>query len=220
MRLMRLFGAAALWACGVLMVASLSWVAINSAGRQVVDEAVAVGDVVPSGSEPFGGGSTEVTPTSGPTGAGPNRTVPVPTPATAPSGTPSPITPPAATAARVATRTAGVSASPSVPETRIPTSSPQLPETSPPQAPPPGPVSALRVTAGGTLWVECTGSVMSDYISTPEDGWSGTRSQHGPAEVHATFVRNRTEIEVRAACRAGQPSFSVDTEERDGDNHR
>ena len=209
MRLMRMLGVALVWVLGVALVASVSWVAINSAGRQVVDTTAvnivkADGDV--AGTLPPTSPSTPSTP---------------PTPPTPPTPSTSPTMSTAATSTTTGTPGSAldVPVSANQPGSGRPTIQSQNPPQAPPSAPSAGPLSDTLVTAGGAVWLECTGSLISNSLVQPHDGWSAERYQR-PGDVQAHFDRRDVRIDVQATCVAGQPRFLMRTEKRDHDEYR
>jgi hypothetical protein len=197
MRLMRMLGVALVWVLGVALVASVSWVAINSAGRQVVDTTVvttikADGDVV--------------------------GMLPTISPSTRPAS-PSMSTAATSTTTRTPGSALDVPVSASRQESGQPTTRSQTPRPQVPSSPPSaGPLSDTLVTAGGVVWLECTGASISNSLVQPHDGWSAERYQQ-PWELGAHFDRRDVRIDVQATCAGGQPRFSMRTEKRDHDEY-
>lgn len=198
MRLMRVVGGVLTWGIGVAAVAALASVAINSAGQQVVARTVIAGQP---------DGLTAVTPTTGPTPSGPSPS-PSPSaslgPATAATSTTSEHAKDPGSSSATAgpttstSRTATKSAEPTRPTPPAPTSAPTV-----------TPMSDVRGTSGGAVWVECTGPLVTDALVQPNDGWSARTGQHGPGDLQAHFVRSSSRIEVTVVCSGGQPYFSV-----------
>jgi hypothetical protein len=192
MRVMRSLGAALIWLLGVVLVASVSWVAINSAGRQVADNVnLAAGD-------PWAGGTPgdSLTPTSAPTPSSASTRPPDPSGSPTGHGTAQSTTSGPVHSATGSTRASQSSVSPSTsPSTTRPTG--------------PAPVSATQQTNGGSVWMECTGQTVTNSLALPNDGWSATRSQRTPSDLTVRFSRSTTRIDVAGSCVAGQPHFDV-----------
>jgi hypothetical protein len=202
MRLMRMLGVALVWVLGVALVASVSWVAINSAGRQVVDTTVvttikADGDVV---------------------GTLPTTSPSIPSISSTLSTSPSMSTAATPTTTRTPGSALDVPVSPRRPVSGQPTIRSQDSPQAPPSAPSAGPLSDTLVTAGGAVWMECTGALISNSLVQPHDGWSAERYQRA-GDVQAHFDRRDVRIDVQATCVGGQPRFSMRTEKRDHDEY-
>jgi hypothetical protein len=196
MRLIRMLGVAVVWVLGVALVASVSWVAINSAGRQVVDTTVvttikADGNVV---------------------GTFPTTSPSIPTISSTLSTSPSRST----AATPTTTRTPGSALDVPVSPRRPVSGQSTIRSQNPPSAPSAGPLSDTLVTAGGAVWMECTGALISNSLVQPHDGWSAERYQR-PGDVQAHFDRRDVRIDVQATCVGGQPRFSMRTEKGDHD---
>ena len=194
MRVMRALGAALIWLLGVVLVASVSWVAINSAGRQVVDNV----DVAAADPWAAGNPSDPLTPT--PAAPSSSASTPTPTPTGTPTGHGSGVPSTATGPVHGDTGSTGVTPTSASPATSTATTR---------ATPTPAPVSATEQTAGGSVWMECTGQTVTNSLALPNDGWSATRSQRTPAELAVHFSRSTTRIEVDGSCVAGQPQFSV-----------
>jgi hypothetical protein len=204
MRVMRSLGAALIWLLGVVLVASVSWVAINSAGRQVVDN-VDVAAADPWAADAPGdapGDALRATP------AAPSSTTtpPTPVPTSSPTGHESGGA--SSTSGSTHGVTGSTSATPTSPRPSTNTSTTRV-------TPVPAPVSATQQTDGGSVWMECTGQVVSNSLALPNDGWSATRSQHTPADLSVHFSRSSSRIEVDGSCVAGRPHFSVKSDHGD-----
>jgi hypothetical protein len=204
-RLIRMLGVALLWAAGVAFVASASWVAINSAGRQVVD-----GSVVSTTRSDRSDRS--VSAPAGQTSA-----------AGTPSGTPS-ARPRPATSSEPARRPGNVtgaqvsSSSPSGEAT--PTRASDVESGRMPGTPGPLPVSNTLPTPGGVLWLQCTDQVISDFLAQPGSDWSASAGTNSPGELEVHFTRRGVNIQVLGTCPGGEPHFTVRTDdgEHDGEH--
>jgi hypothetical protein len=212
MPLMRMLGVAVMWAAGVALVASISWVAINSAGRQVVDTSVVT---TRADDSPAGAGTSPATaPTrQGSSSPAMSQTVP-PTPTgtrTRPGPTDAPATP----------------GTPGTPGTRGPDLPPTRPRTPQQPLPPPGPgpLSDTKSTASGVFWLECTGPRVTSLWVQPSDDWSADPQQRNLGRIDVYFTRpHTTTLEVVGTCVGGEPHFEVHTHQvtrddgdRDGD---
>lgn len=201
MRLMRWVGVVLGWSLGVVLVALVSWVAINSAGRQVVEDSVAtrlangagsVADpVMPRPSAVLSPSVADATTPDSPT-TGSDTAEPSPTDV----GVPVRDAPAASTGS--------------------PTRSPAVPTSSPPPASPPPPPATVQepqpvangwTTPGGYIWMECTGSRVSNAYAVPAFGWSARASQHSAEDLEVYFTRHSALIEVIGTCPGGQPHF-------------
>lgn len=207
MRLIRMLGVALVWVMGVVLVASLSWVAINSAGREVVDTAVIVADPRTAVS-----GSTvdEV----------------VPTPSTVTSLAPPSFITGSGPSTSAGQKTGGTSGSTATAERSGSSHAPTRPALSASSAPTQTvptvvPAADTMATSGGVVWLECTGPVISDLLVQPNTGWSAGNAMRGSGELDVRFGRKDTNIEVTGTCPSGQPHFDVRTSEHkdDGDDH-
>jgi hypothetical protein len=206
-RLIRMLGVALLWALGVAMVASTSWVAINSAGRQVVDTTLSTG----AGGARGGLGSD-----AGAAGAVPDQVGRTPSGVTS-LAPPSSISRSGPTASGSPRRSAGtVEPSPagSLPNNRV---APRTPApggdagTVPPTASGPSPLSDTMSTVGGVVWLQCTGAKVSNYLAQPSSDWSGTADQPDAGTLLVDFVHLTSGIRVIGSCPSGQPHFDVGT---------
>lgn len=171
------------WVLVVAAGASVAWLAIGPAGREVttlgqsraapvvVSPAVTVGPSTASN-------PPHPTPTDPGYSASPNAGVP-----------------PAATRA----------VAPSVPS-RAATQAPSAAST--PAAP--ASTSAALAVAGGTVWAVCTGGVARIDHVTPEAGWSSELDEGGDGAPEAKFRNAQTgaETEVHVACADGRPVIS------------
>lgn len=188
-RTTRAAGGLVVWGCCVAGVATGSWVAIDSAGRQVSLAPVVDSDdpspMIPTGS----GGPTS--PAAG-TAIGGAATAPV-----------------RPTESNSAGRPTGAASGSTAPST-TPTRTASAP-------PPPAPIVDSVHTRGGVVELECTGAAVSGYNAQPADGWTGHVKQTGTSTIEADFHRGSTEIEVRGSCTSGAPKFSVST--HDDDEH-
>jgi hypothetical protein len=193
MRALRILGAALLWVIGVGAVAATASVAINSAGEQVVARTVSAASA-DGGVDPLAGLPA------------PSATTPAPVQSTSAS-----LAPATGTTSPAPSRTR-VPVSPSTPAGGAAgTPSPQSSTAVTTRAPQPtaNPVSDQRTTVGGSVWVECTGPVVTDSVVQPGDGWSAHSGLQGPGTLVASFVRNTSRIDVNVTCTGGQPHFSV-----------
>jgi hypothetical protein len=204
-RVMRMLGVALLWVMGVVLVASLSWVAINSAGREVLDTTVTVAD------PRTGGGSSPLaaaTPTpSTVTSLAPPSSISKPDPPASggrkPGGA---ISAPAATDTPSGSRPSTPPAHPSEP-------------APPPSTPAVSPAADTVATSGGVVWLECTGPTITDWLVQPNTGWSAGYAMRGSGELDVRFARKDTNIEVAGTCSQGQPHFDVRTpDHHEGDD--
>ena len=204
MRLMRLLGVALVWVLGVVTVASVSWVAINSAGRQVVEDAVVADshDGGTSVADPVTPATTPSSPSTRPTAS------PTATPTPGRHGTTG-TTPTGGSPGGSASTPAGTGSS--SPASHPATSNPPPP----PSSQGPTPVSATQTTSGGSMWLECTGTTVSNSLALPSEGWSAARGQHSPSDLEVWFRRSSLTIEVIGTCTGGQPRFTVRTSHGD-----
>lgn len=65
---------------------------------------------------------------------------------------------------------------------------------------------------GGTITVACTGSTISNWGLTPDQGWKGTGERHS-SELEAKFTslgEDDREVEVKITCSANGPRFQVE----------
>lgn len=166
------------WMLVVSAGASVAWVAIGLAGREVTTLGQSRGPVAMS-------------PTSAPVG---------PSVGSGPS-TPDPdaSSPPAADPASPASTKASA---PSV------SSRPGPPRQTPAEQPPTPPsTSAALVVTGGTVWAVCTGAVARIDHVTPNAGWSSELEARddGPPEAKFTNAQTGAETEVRVVCAEGHP---------------
>jgi hypothetical protein len=199
MPLMRMLGVTVMWAAGVALVASISWVAINSAGRQVVDTSVVT---TRADDSPAAGAGTS--PAATPTMQGSSPHPGSGTAPTTPTGT---RTWADATGVPATPGTSGASG-PDLPPTRQ--STPQQP-TPPPG---PGPLSDTKSTAGGVVWLECTGPRVTSLWVQPSDDWSADPRKRNLGRIDVYFTRLRTTtLEVVGTCLGGQPHFEVQSHE-------
>lgn len=199
MRLFRLVVAGLSWALAVVVVAALSWFAIDSAGQQVSVNVVDVGV------------STSLARTTQPTASSHSASEPQTNPSAgvgvalqatpdSPSHSPS-----------VTSRPTGRTSTPTKPSER-PQQQAQTEPTSPP-APTAQPVQGWVPTSGGLVQVQCTGGLITDYTVSPNGGW-GLQIALQPAGQQPTlmvvvFTRDRSYIRVQASCPGGQPGFQV-----------
>jgi hypothetical protein len=185
-RLTRMIGAAALWGVGVALVATASWVAIDSAGRQVVDSAAVGGNRIGDG-------------VSVPQSQEPTTGVP----SGKPSSRPRPVT-------RHPSSTIGVTASQN-PSSSVPTSTrpPGVTSESRPGQAGPLPVSNTLATVGGVLWLQCTGPSVTDFLAQPGSDWSASAGPHSSGQLEIHFTQGRSSIQAMGVCRDGEPVFSV-----------
>jgi hypothetical protein len=195
MRAIRILTGVLLWLGGIAVIASLSWVAINSAGRQVVDQVVA-GDQqdtrTPSGGVASSGLAEGMSTTSSRGAATGGRT---------PSGVNSTGWPDTGTPAET----------PEPSATEGGSSDAQLPPTA-------VPVQGSMPTAGGGIWAECTGAVITDYLVQPNAGWQARYDWYGAGDLEASFIRSGATIEVRVTCGGGKPEFVASTATSDNDD--
>jgi len=112
---------------------------------------------------------------------------------------------------------------PPITPTDVPTASsdaPGTPETAAPSAPAPTPTVPARQpvqrTEGGIVAVACTGTDVALSYATPATGWRMEVRDLGPAEVRVRFriddgvSEGEGEVDVRASCASGVPSFEVE----------
>lgn len=206
MRVIRAFSTALAWAVGVTAVATVAWVAIDSAGRQVVDRAIVAADSAPSsGGLAVGPASGPATRSAAPTGTGTATGTGTPT-STSALG-------PAATPTRTST--------PSTTSQTSPSTGPPGRNTPPPPPPPSAtPRVGVQFTQGGAVELECTGTRPTGYNAAPNDGWSTRLTEPVAGVLDVDFHRGDTEVSVKGSCVAGVPTFEVRTH-RDGrdDDH-
>lgn len=199
MRLIRMLGVALLWVAGVAFVASVSWVAINSAGRQVVDGTM-VSTTRSDRSLPAAAGqaSTAETPSEAPSAR------PHPATSSVPAGRPDKVT-----SAQVSSNSPGSEATPtrtSDVESGRMLGTPRL-----------SPVSNTLPTSGGVLWLQCTDRLVSDFLAQPGSGWSASAGARSTGELEVHFTRRDVSIQVVGTCPSGEPHFSVRTDDGEYD---
>lgn len=204
MRVMRWLGVMLGWALSVALVAGASWVAINSAGRQVLNQAEI--------EQVFNGSGVEVaSPTLGPAAS-----------VTAPSGSPAP------TGADGQSALSGPVEGGSTP---VPTGEPSVGSQStgsapttkaarPRQGTDPVPVTGTVTISGGSMWVECAGNSITSAYVFPAEGWSGSPVRAVNGGVKTTFRRGSRSISVFVSCDGGRPRFHVDTDDDHDDGDR
>lgn len=202
MRLMRWFGVVLGWSLGVILVALVSWVAINSAGRQVVENSVAT--------RLADGGGSVADPVMPRTSAVASSSVPTPTPTPSPTGSGTVESRPTGAGVpgrdRPVTPTGRTTPSPTAP-TR---SAPSLPPPPPPTtAQGPQPMADSWATPGGSIWMECTGTRVSNAYALPWAGWSARASQHSAQDLEVYFSHDSKLIEVVGTCPGGRPHFVI-----------
>jgi hypothetical protein len=202
---MRWLGATLGWALSVALVAGASWVAINSAGRQVLDQAeieqASDGDGVFDVASPTLGPAASVTAPSGspaPTGAGGQSTFSGPvegSSASVPAGEPG-----------VGSQSTG--------------SAPTTKAAPPRQGSDPVPVTGTATTSAGSMLVECTGNAITSAYVFPAEGWSGSPVRAVNGGARTTFRRRSRSISVFVICDAGRPRFHVDIDDDHDDGDR
>lgn len=215
MRLMRMLGVALLWAVGVALVASMSWVAINSAGRQVVETTISAAT---SSSGTQGGAMTDQTePTSS------SVTTPAPPSSSSASGPT-----PSGAGSRKPGSTAMPSATGSSPGGHTSTRTPEGGDgdpTTPPTTSGPSPLSDTLSTPGGVVWLQCTGPQITNYLAQPSSDWAGNAGVTRSGTLMVDFVHDGNGIRIAGTCPSGQPHFDVanfrrhDGDKHDGDGH-
>jgi hypothetical protein len=171
------------WVLAVVTVASVSWVAINSAGQQVTSTSLSAESLqgLPSGG---------ATPRSAPT---PFVDDDVPTPST-PSGTSS--------IDEAVSTTSSVSSSSSSSSSRPSSSSSSKSWTSSGSTK----GKATWLSRGGQVIATCTGTQIALTNAVPYSGW--TVKAHGSqTQIEVEFRNSREEIKVDVVCRGGTPLF-------------
>lgn len=193
MGVIRRLGIALGWASSVALAAVLSWVAINSAGQQVVHRAE-------TGQASGGSVFNVATPMLGPA-----------TSATAPSSSPTPATTPEqpSLAEPPADGKASPSARASSVDSRGTGSGPSITAMSPPRSDAPVPVTGTMTIAAGSMWVECTGSSITSAWASPAEGWYGGPVRASNGGVTMLFRRGSRGIHLFAVCDGGRPRFDT-----------
>ena len=202
MRVGRAVAAVAVWLLAVVVVATCTWFAIDSAGREV---GAADGDVVALA-----------------VASGPLPTV-TGTPGGAPAGTagatPSPVVATTAHDVHAPGRT-GPSPSAVATPSRPASPSPPSPSTGPHPVPPspggPPPVPSPQdwggagtfSSPGGDLLVRCVGARVTGWALRPADGWRAEATPGPHGELDAVFAADAGRVvEVVAVCHDGVPVF-------------
>lgn len=172
------------WVVAVLAAGSLSWTAIEAAGRQVAAPVVPElpGEVA---------GSTSLTPPATTPGAATPGTA---TPGTA-TGTASPTPSGSPTTGPTAGQTTGQ------PTPDEPTAAP---------VPPAEQVSRTVATRGGTTAATCTGGQLTVTYATPVNGWRAEIEQEGDEGARVEFRSDGDRVRVRLTCAGGQPASDVE----------
>lgn len=186
-RLIRTAAGLLVWSCCVAGVATGSWIAIDSAGRQIGLSTAADGDhPLPATTTP----PDTMSPTAAPTpdGAGPRTTTPEATRGSADPG-------------KMTAR--------SEPE---PKPEPEPDDTT---GTPAVPVVDRVTTHGGVVELECTGTAVSGYNVQPDGGWSAHVRRVSSSSIEASFRHVHQEIDVRGSCSSGEPEFHDDHDEDD-----
>lgn len=189
----------AAWLLAVGLGSALTWVAVDRAGRAVLDPAplTRAADVLPDGATPATADPTAV-PSPSPPSASPQTGAPVATgghgggSGGGQGGTSGPGGGDAGTSGGGSGSSSGSGGAP---------------------APAPAQQSGTRSTEGGTVAVSCSGGAVSLRYATPAAGWSAEARDTGPDEVRVRFKRGdrsgESELDVRARCSGGTPSFST-----------
>ncbi len=184
---------AAMWCLVVAGCATVIWVAIDSAGRSVLESSSRpAGSVVGSSSRmPAPGQSSWSSPTS-------------------PRTTASPLPPSPTEVVRPATtRGGGPSSRPvSRPTGRPPVTPSSPPRTTPPNTPPPSASKTVQ-TAGGAAGFRCTGGRIQLAFARPAIGWAFTL-ENDDTEFAVKFSSATGEIEIKAHCGPDGPVTSTE----------
>lgn len=178
--------AVALWLGVVLVGSGITWLVIGQVGRDVSGAGPSV-EVLASGAS-----STtplpSATPRASPRSKAPRPKTPVASSAL--SSTPSRVTP---------SPTASSGATPqttNAPRTQRPVPAGRVPRT--------------WVGTGGRVTASCTGSRVALESASPADGWRVEVGNRGPETVEVTFKRAESEVQVRARCNGGEPTFPAE----------
>jgi hypothetical protein len=195
----RIVLATLVWVLSVIGVASIAWVAVDSAGSQVGGGPVWT---TRDSQEPAGQSDASASPTTRPGGSMLGTAAPLP------AGSPSVKPSPSASPRR--------SSSPST--TRLTEQAPSPGSSSPSRVKvPAGADRSTGVTlalSGGQMTIFCSDDDVKDWRLVPALGWAvfGQLSSSGPVRLKATFFRGDTRIVVRVHCENGRPVFEKASE--------
>jgi hypothetical protein len=201
----RWLGAVLGWMLSVALVSGVSWMAINSAGRQVIEQSAI--EQALDGSGVFDAAS----PTLGPTAS-----------ASAPTGTPTPTgtDDQSVFAGPVEGGAASAPARAPSAQSRSTDSPPAVKVAPPAREVASDAVTGIVRTAAGSMWVECVGSSLTSVYAFPAEGWSGDPVQTVDGRAVVTFRRRPITIRVSARCDGGRPRFFVDAHDDRSDRDR
>ncbi len=202
------------WSLVVVVVAGFSWLAIDRAGRQVLQAASLPGSGALAGADqtsdagPGAGGQPTPRQPASPTKKA--RSAAAPT---------AKVSSPAPRASRGSTTTsrpgAGEPSSKETPRSRSP-----RPSTSERPGKSSSPPSASRTrtvsVSGGRVAVSCSGSRISLLYASPDQGWQVEVGDAGPEKVEVHFHQRAggdRETEVSARCAGGSPQVSTGGED-------